>query len=391
MERSKKTRRLSAALACVCVLAAGCGSDDDEPAGGAGTGDGGCPADITLAFFGPLTGNNSPQLGINASFGIQLALEEHNKKAGACQVKYKAYDSQADPAQAPGLANQAVRDKNIIGVVGPIYSGESKQAGPIFSEGGLPTITPSATNPGLAKNGWKTFHRAVANDDAQGPAISTYVVNTLKAKTAAVIDDTSEYGKGLGDIVRQRLGTGGVNVAVNDAIDKSHNYPTAVNKVKAANVDVVVFSGYYQEAGPLAKQLKDAGVRSAFISGDGSLDADFVTGAGPAADGAYLTAPAAFSLTSPDTAGFVNAYKAKYNVEPALYSGDGYDAANHFLAAIDAGKTTRAAINEHITGTSYKGLLKTYEYGPDGELKGAPIIYVHKVVGGRITVEGPVG
>ncbi|HSS10348.1 MAG TPA: ABC transporter substrate-binding protein, partial [Acidimicrobiales bacterium] len=171
--------------------------------------------------------------------------------------------------------------------------------------------------------------------------------------------------------------------------DKSHNYPATVNAVKAAGVDAVFYGGYYEEAGPLALQLKTAGVNATFISGDGSLDAGFVQGAGTAADGALLTAPAAYALTAPEDQAFVSAYKAKFNTSPALYSGEAFDAANHFLAGIAAGKSTRSALNTYVSTTPYKGLLKTYTYGPTGELQGNPVILVHKVVSGKITLVGP--
>ena len=42
---------------------------------------------------------------------------------------------------------QAVNEKDIIGVVGLPFSGESKATGNIFEQQGLVHITPSATNP----------------------------------------------------------------------------------------------------------------------------------------------------------------------------------------------------------------------------------------------------
>ena len=375
-------------VATAGALLASCGSSKTSTS--STTAAGGCPAGITLGFFGALTGNNSPQLGINEANGEQLAIDQYNAKSPACKVGYKSFDSQGDAAQAPGLASSAINNANVVALVGPAFSGESKQADPIFNQAGLPTITASATNATLQKNGWTIFHRAVANDDAQGPGIARFVTDTLKAKKVAVIDDASDYGLGLAKTIRDKLTAANITVVSPGSIDKSHNYPSTVNAVKAAAVDVVVYGGYYQEAGPLALQLNTAGVTAKFISGDGSLDIGFVNGATPAAaEGAFLTAPAAYALTAPEDASFVAAYKAKFNTDPALYSGEAYDAANHILAAIAAGKYTRAAINTYISTTPYKGLLKTYDYDTTGELKGTPIILVHKVVGGKITLVGP--
>ena len=375
-----------ALLGIAGLVAVGCGSSAKKAAS---SGTSACPTGITIGFFGALTGNNSPQLGINEANGVQLAIDQFNTAHPNCHVSYKAFDSQGDPAQAPALATTAINDHNVVGIVGPAFSGESKQANPIFNQAGLPIITPSATNPTLAQNGWTIFHRAVANDDAQGPAVATYILNTLHSKKVAVVDDASEYGKGLADIVRQKLQAGGVSVTSPGSIDKSHNYPATVNAVKAAGVDAVFFGGYYQEAGPLALQLKTGGVTGTFISGDGSLDAGFVQGAGSAADGALLTAPAAYALTAPKDQPFVNAYKAKFNTNPALYSGEAFDATNQFLAGIAAGKVARSDLNTYVSTTPYTGLLKTYSYGTNGELQGTPVILVHKVVSGQITLVGP--
>jgi branched-chain amino acid transport system substrate-binding protein len=343
---------------------------------------------LKLGFFGALTGGNA-QLGINEAQGEELAISEFNADHSGCQIGYQAFDSQGDPSQAPALANQAVGEPNLVALIGPAFSGESKAADPIFNQASppLPEITVSATNTTLSQNGWTIFHRAVANDDAQGPADASFIFNTLHAKTVDVIDDASAYGKGLADIVRQKLMADGVSVKSPGSIDTSNNYPSTVNTVKADKPDVVFFGGYYQQAGPLALQLKTGGVTATFMSGDGSLDNAFVTGAGDAANGSYLSAPAAFALTDPADAKFVAAYTAKWGGAPRLYSGEAYDATNQILSAIAAGNTTRTAINHYISTIPYTGLLKTYAYQANGELQGAPIIIIHKVVSGKIVFD----
>ena len=135
--------------------------------------------------------------------------KQYNEKHKDCQVKLKQFDSQGSETQAPALAKTAIDDKTVIGIVGPAFSGESKAADPAFNEAGLTTITPSATNPALAKNGWKTFFRALGNDASQGPAAAKYIKDDLKATKVFVMDDASEYGKGLADIVKSDLGRAG--------------------------------------------------------------------------------------------------------------------------------------------------------------------------------------
>jgi branched-chain amino acid transport system substrate-binding protein len=380
-------------LAATGLLAAGCSSDDSEvssggssssaPAGGAGAN---CPKDVKIGFFGALTGSDAA-LGLNERNGMKVALDRYKKESG-CEVKLEEYDSQGEPAQAPALASKAVTDKNVVAIIGPAFSGESKTANPIFNEGGLPIITPSATNAALSKNGWKIFHRAVANDDLQGPAAAKFILGK-GAKKVAVIDDASEYGKGLADIVRTELREGGATTDVNEAIDpKGSDYSSTVNKVKAANVDAVFYGGYYESAGRLMKQLRDGNVAATFVAGDGALDIKFLDSAGGKGEGAVLLAPGAYTASDQS---FVDDYKRlNSGAEPGLYSVEGFDAANHVLAAIKAGKTVRADINAYIDSTPYQGLLKNYQYQADGELQGGGDIIVHEVKSGEINLVGPV-
>jgi branched-chain amino acid transport system substrate-binding protein len=364
------------------MVFAGCGDSTSS------TGSDGCP-DMKVAFFGALTGD-SANLGINEANGVKMAIDQYNKTGPSCQVAALTYDSQGDPAQAPALAQEAIGDKSVVGVVGPAYSGESKAANPIFDEAGLPIITASATNIALSTNNWKIFHRAVGNDAAQGGAVAKFVLEELAAKKVAVVDDASEYGKGIADIVRGKLADADV-APVNDTIDpRGTDFSSTVTKVQAAAPDAVFYGGYYAAAGVLAKQLRDAGVTAKFVAPDGSEDPGFVTAAGAAAEGAYLTAPAAPIDKVAGGDEFTADYKAMFNVDPGLYSVEGYDATNLFLEAIKAGKHTRKDINDFLSTVDYTGLSKHYTFDDKGELGGTVVVYLYTVEGGVIEGVKPI-
>jgi branched-chain amino acid transport system substrate-binding protein len=384
--RRAYSRGLVAAAAASALLLSACGGGDDNGGSSGGGSSGGGSA--TIGFFGAQTGPNA-QLGINISNGVELALEQHNAKSGVTQVKLIKYDTQGDPAQATNQAKKAVSDK-VVAIIGPAFSGESKTADPIFEEAGIPNVSPSATAVTLGQNGWKFWHRVLANDDVQGPGDADFIAKTLNAKTVAVIDDQSEYGKGLGDAVRKQLATDGVKVAVNDAINPdASSFSSTVNKVKPANPDVVFFAGYYSAAGKLVKQLKDGGVQGTFMSGDGTLDAQFIAGGGAAANGALLSCTCSSAVGSSDPAvqKFAADYKAKFNADPATYSAEGFDATNAVLQAIDAGKTDPADINDFVTKIDFKGVSKQIKFAPNGELAN-DLLFITEVKDGKLAFLG---
>lgn len=372
--------RLFVAAAVLTLVAAACGSSSST---GSGSGGGA----VKVGFFGALTGNNSPQLGISIDNGVKLAVQQYNAKGQGPKVALVQYDSQGDPAQAPQLAQKVITD-HTVALVGPAFSGESKVADPIFQQGRIVNVTPSATSPTLASHGWTYWHRAVGNDNSQGPAAAGYIVNKLNDRRVAVIDDNSEYGKGIADIVASTLPRSGATVAVRDHIDpKATDYSATVNAINAGNVDAVFYGGYYQQAGPLVKQLRDAGNKATFVSDDGTNDPGFAAAAGPAAAGSYVTCSCVPTPSTPAGQAFATAYQSAAGTAPGTYSAQGYDAANFILAAIRAGHTTGKAINSYLARHSYDGVIGTLKFNPQGDIN-APPIEAYQVQNGSLD---PVG
>ncbi len=380
--------RVGAIAVSFAFVTAACGSDNDSSSSDTVvTADTAAAAGVTcnsvsIAFFGALSGD-AGNLGKNIRAGADLAVSEFNTANPGCQVGLVDFDSQGDPAQAPALAQKAIADKSILGIVGPAFSGESKAADPLFDAAGLALITPSATNEALNDNNWKVFHRALAGDDKQGPGIATYISKTLAAAKVGVIDDASEYGKGLADIVKTTLGAA---VVASDSIDpKAADFSAAVSKMKAAAPDAIFYGGYYAEAGKLAKQLRDAGVTATLVFGDGVKDQGYIDAAGPAADGSIITCTCADGASNAE---FAAAYTAKFPGEtPQTYGAEAYDAAKAFLAAIAAGKTDRAGVLEFLGTYDAAGVTKQIKWDATGEVAGNAV-YAYKVDAGKIVSLG---
>ena len=382
--------RVSAIAVSLAFVTAACGSDSDSSVTedtvasevtedtAAAAVDGVTCEGVSIAFFGALSGD-AGNLGKNIRAGADLAVSEFNTANPDCQVGLVDFDSQGDPAQAPALAQKAIDDAGILGIVGPAFSGESKAANPLFDAAGLAIITPSATNADLNDNNWKVFHRALAGDDKQGPAIATYIQKTLAAAKVGVIDDASEYGKGLADIVKTTLGDA---VVASDSIDpKAADFSAAVSKMKEAAPDAIFYGGYYAEAGKLAKQLRDAGVTATLVFGDGVKDqAGYADAAGPAAEGALIACPC-----KDGSADFTAAWQAANGEVPGTYGAEYYDAANVLLNIIKAGAKDRAAVLAAVKAYDAPGITKQIKFTANGEATEASTIYMYKVTDGKIT------
>ncbi len=377
MIRITKTWRLaSAALAAGLVLSA-CGTTEDNTGGDTG-GDSSAACDLKLGFFGALTGP-AAALGQNIRKGAELAVTQYNEENADCKVSLVDFDSQGSPDQAPQLAKAAIDDDKVVGVVGPAFSGESAAGGPLFSEAGLPTISPSATNPALAENGWDTFHRMLGNDATQGPAAAKYISDTVGAQKVFVMDDASEYGKGLADIVKEELGgtvTGSDTIQVGQT-----DFSASVTKVKSSGSDALFFGGYYAEAALIISQLRDGGWDGTFVVADGVNDQAFVDGAKKAAEGTIITCPCVPADQSSQE--FVTAHEDEYGSGPGTYAAEGYDAANVFLDGIAEGISDREAMLEFVNGYDAAGVTKQVTFDEKGE-PSEVTVWAYKVDGGTI-------
>ena len=339
-------------------------------------------AAIALQF--PETGD-AANLGAPMLKGTQLAVETFNQINPDMCVDLKTFDTQGDPAKAPAVAQAIVGDATILGLVGPGFSGESKAALPLYDEAGLATITGSATNAELQNAGFKVFHRILANDAVQGPAIAKYISETLKPASVGIVDDASDYGKGLADAVKAAAGA---TVKATDSIDpKAADFSAAVSKMKDANPEVIFFGGYYGEAVKLSTQLRDAGVTSTLVFGDGVKDqAGYADAAGPAAEGALIACPC-----KDGTKDFLASWNKKYGEVPGTYGAEYYDATNVFLKVIKAGAKNRAAVLAAVKAYEGIGITKEIKFTKNGEATEAGTIYVYEVKDGKITYVADVG
>ncbi len=345
--------------------------DTTAAADPAGDGKANCPP-VTIAMAGALNGPDAA-LGINIKNGVQLAVDKHNAANPGCQVQLRTFDTEGDPQKATAIAPQIVDDQQIVGLVGPAFSGETKATGGVFDQAGLVAATASATNVTLSQNGWKTFFRGLGNDGAQGRAVANYMKNTLNYKKVCVVDDSTDYGVGLAKVVRDTLGPvadGSCNIAVKKG-DK--DFSAAVTQVKGANPDAVFYSGYYAEAAPFVQQLRDGGVSAAFVSADGTKDPEFVKQAGSASKDAILSCPC-----SPAPAAFAEEYTKKFNQAPGTYSTEGYDLATILLKGIDSGAVTRPQLLEYVRNYNGTGVARQYQWDPTGELTNT-LIWIYKV------------
>jgi len=357
---------------------------------------------IKIGHVAPLTGNIA-HLGKDNENGARLAVEEINAKGVMIEgkklkIELIGEDDQADPKTGTVVAQKLV-DAKVNGVVGHLNSGTTIPASKIYADAGIPQISPSATNPTYTQQGFKTAMRVMANDIQQGKVLGDFAVQKLGAKTVAIIDDRTAYGQGLADEVEKAAKAGGTKIVAreftkNDATD----FRAILTKIKGRKPDAVFYGGMDAQAGPMAKQMRQLGIKARFMSGDGACTPEFIKLAGESADGFYCT-QAGLPLEQMTDKTFAARYKKRFNTEVQIYSPYSYDAVAVIVDAMKRAKSVDpAAYIAELPKTSYQGVTGRIEFDDKGDVKnGAITMYETKegklnvvdVVGGAAPVPAP--
>jgi len=341
---------------------------------------------IRIGHVAPLTGGIA-HLGKDNENGARLAIEQANAakiKIGGKEVKFALVpeDDQADPKVGTTVAQKLV-DAKVVGVVGHLNSGTSIPASSIYSQAGIPMISGSATNPKLTEQGFKGVFRVVGRDDQQGPAIASYLASERKPKVVAVIDDATAYGEGIANEVDKTLKAAGVKVLPREkGTDKTADWKAVLTKIKGESPDAVFYGGMDATAGPLIKQGRELGIQAVFSFGDGACTDKMKELAGDAAEG-MLCSQAGIPPQAASKS-FLDAYKARFNVDPILYAPFTYDSTNLFIEAIKkADSADPEKYLPELKKISFKGATGRIEFDAKGDRKDAEIT-IFTMKGGKI-------
>ncbi len=378
-------------IAAAVALVTACGKKEEKPAETAASAPaaamapaGGGEAVVKIGHAAPLTGGIA-HLGKDNENGARLAVEEVNKtglEIGGKKIKLELVgeDDAGDPKTGTAVAQKLV-DEKVVAVVGHLNSGVSIPASKIYSDAGIVQISPSSTNPDYTKQGFKTTFRVVATDAQQGPALANYASKSLHAKTVAIVDDATAYGKGLADEFEKTAKASGVNVVAREATnDKATDFKAILTKIKGKKPDVIMYGGMDATGGPFAKQAKELGIPAKIVGGDGVCTDKVAELAGDAVSN-IICSEAGLALSKMEQgADFDKRYQARFNTPVQIYAPFTYDAVMVIVDAMKrANSTDAAAILAEMPKTNYKGLIGNIAFDEKGDMKeGTITLYEYK-------------
>lgn len=331
----------------VAGLLTGCGSSASK--------------DIKIGVVYELTGSTA-SFGTAAANGAKLAFKEINANGGVLgkQIQIAVADNKGEPSESSNAMTKVISQDKVIAVTGFTTSSNGIAGSTVAEANKIPFVAAATTNPkvtldentGKVKN--YTF-RVCFIDPFQGTVGANFVLNSLKAKNAAImIDNSSDYSKGLSKFFKDAFTKGGGTVAIEEAyLQNDQDFKTVLTKIKATNPDVIYVPGYYGEVGKIIKQAREIGITVPFVGGDGWDSPKLAEiGGADALNNSYFTNHYSVEDNSPKSKAFLDAFQKEYGQVPDAMAVLGYDAAYALVDAIKrANSTDSEKIREALAAT----------------------------------------
>lgn len=368
-------KQLIMAISCIMLMTsvlAGCGGASSN--------------EIKIGILDELTGGNAT-MGTSAANGAKMAIKEANAKGGVLGKKLQAIvaDNKSEPSESANAMTKLTSQDKVAAVTGVFSSSNAIAASSVAESNKVAFLAVGATNPKVtvddATKKVKDYtFRVCFIDPFQGTVGANFVLQTLKAKKAAMlVDSSSDYSKGLADFFKTAFTKGGGSIVAEEAyLQKDQDFKTILTKVKAANPEVIYVPGYYEEVGKIVKQARELGITAPIVGGDGWDSPKLVeVGTAEALNNTFFTNHYSVEDTNPVSQAFVEAYKKEYGQAPDAMAVLGYDAANVLIDAITrANSAEPEKIREALAATqNYPAISGTTSFNETHDaVKSAVII-----------------
>ncbi len=311
--------------------------------------------EILIGAFFAMTGPIA-SYGQESVNGIKMALEEVNQTPiNGKTLNVIIEDNKGEPVESANSVRKLIDINNVDVLIGSVASSNTLAAAPIAQAAKIPLVTPASTNEKVTMTGDFVF-RTCFTDNFQGVVMAKFAYETLtKRKAAIIVDNSSDYSKGLQKVFKEEFNRlGGAVIQDNFTYtQKDTDFRSLLRKVQRAQPDVVFLPGYYSEVGLILKQARQMGMNMPFLGGDGWDSPKLQELAGPSGiKGNYISSHFSPDDSDPRVQNFVKEYMKRYNEKPGAMAALGYDTILVIADALRrAGSTDAAALQKALATT----------------------------------------
>ena len=284
---------------------------------------------IKVGVYQPLSGSASAG-GIMELNGIEIANQIYSNINGI-PIELVIRDNESKKSKSVNVVTDLIENYKVKAILGSWGSDYAIAAAPIIESYKIPTIGASCSSPQVTM-GNEYYSRVCNIDSIQAKAMAKFVISNYKAKKIAiVIDDSSQYSKGLSEYFRESFFemNGLKSATTKEYYFKSGDisFKKQINAIKLMEADVVYVASNYLDGIQFIKDARDNKLKIPILGPDTWDTPEFILRGGPAVESVIFSSfYSQLQSTSHELARFRKEYMEKYNEEPASFAVLGYDA-----------------------------------------------------------------
>ncbi|WP_405856585.1 bifunctional serine/threonine-protein kinase/ABC transporter substrate-binding protein [Streptomyces sp. NBC_00090] len=347
--------------------------------GGTGAGTGGTGGPLASYTIGVLTDLSGPTKsdGRGQQRGIRLAVEEFNARADRpFDVRLRVVDDGGRPERAKAGARVLLDEPGLAGVLGPTTAPTAAAAGNEFFLRRMPLASvvaevPSGQIPG--QDSRMTYFQPRALHDVMTVPFGRYLTAHGLVRTAVVEDRAAGRYSWFAVKSLKEYPPSGANggVVTSHPVEAdSEDFGPAVRAALATDPQGVMFAGSSPRRAALcARALRDQGYKGLCGSVEYVLEPEFLSVAGPAAEGWFFGTGYVDPDGLPKARTFAAAYRKRWGLTSATpvdrFATEAYDATNWALQALrdataNKSDSVSAGVINSLLEKPYDGVAKTY-------------------------------
>jgi branched-chain amino acid transport system substrate-binding protein len=294
--------------------------------------------------------------------GVLMALDQWNQQGGVARQQLEAvdYDTDCSYESAQQAVQQAVAAKHHL-LIGPLCSQAAVTAAIVAESHQALLLAPTATHPlvtvSSAGQTRPTIFRASLAYAQQGQAMATFAYQELAAHRAAVLVNLGDdYSIALTEAFAQQFTAAGGEVKQYPYPLDSADFKPILAQIAQARITVL----YLPVPAPVVNQMAARWREWALpnpptLLGSDSWDSPELDRA--VTEGSYFTTHFFVSDDAPEVQAWVEAYKAKFAIEPTTLAALGYEATHILTTAIqEAGTGEVDAVTNMLEQSSFAGI-----------------------------------
>lgn len=347
---------ITALLLTTMLFLIGCGSS--SPGGSsnnsaANVNDGSMPSEVKIGAVLYKTGPGAAY-GEAQEAGLTIALDEINESGLAgVNIKLVVEDDEGKSEKSIAAVQKLINSEKVLAILGPTLSTGMFAAGPVANDGGVPIMGISNTADGITDIGEYVFRNSLPEDGVIPTTVAVAKSKLGVQKVAVMYGNDDDYTVAGYNVFKDALAKENIEVVSTQTFTKGQtNFSALLSNIRSADIDAIVVSGLYTEAGNLVKQARQAGIDVPIIGGNGVNSPEYIKIAGESANNTIVGSPWFTGRDDPRAQAFVQKFKEKYGKDPDQFAAQAYDGLYLFAAALasnpPATMTDRSAFRDAL-------------------------------------------